>query len=156
MKKGDEIKAIRNALKINQAQLAELVGLKPCYISDVEKNKRSASMALCTGLFTKLKVSPNWFFLGIGEMFLPEKPYRVSAKIEHPKQVFEVMAALENAIGIARRIAIRQFEIDYDTQTAIVKNYAALDISIKGFDVNISIAGGETYSLSSLPLTTNN
>ncbi|MFV1951069.1 MAG: helix-turn-helix domain-containing protein [Nitrospinota bacterium] len=41
---GEKIRAIRKAKKISQETLAELSGLHPTYISDIERGKVNASV----------------------------------------------------------------------------------------------------------------
>lgn len=44
---GERIRAIRKSKKISQERLAELSGLHPTYISDVERGKVNASIYSC-------------------------------------------------------------------------------------------------------------
>lgn len=54
---GERIRAIRKSKKMSQERLAELSGLHPTYISDVERGKVNASIYSCYMITKSLGVS---------------------------------------------------------------------------------------------------
>lgn len=54
---GKRVRAVRKAKKISQERLAELSGLHPTYISDIERGKVNASIYSCFMITNALGVS---------------------------------------------------------------------------------------------------
>ena len=53
---GERIRAIRKSKDLSQEQLAELAGLHPTYISDVERGKVNASIYSCYAIVSALEI----------------------------------------------------------------------------------------------------
>ena len=67
---GERLKDIRIALKLNQQQLAERLGIKGQSISSAEKDISKLSNDNLSKLHKDLNVNLNWLFSGNGNMFI--------------------------------------------------------------------------------------
>jgi transcriptional regulator with XRE-family HTH domain len=66
---GERIRAVRKKKGLTQPDMAEKLGLKPGYISQMEAGQRMPGTEILTSLMKDLHVNINWLITGIGEMF---------------------------------------------------------------------------------------
>ena len=60
---------VRNSFRLNQREFAELLGVSPSVISNVESGIRQVSKSLQNLMVEKLNVSPSYLLTGEGPMF---------------------------------------------------------------------------------------
>lgn len=80
----NRIKELRGVLGLNQAELAEKLGIQKSLVSEYESDKKEPSKAVLIAMIEKLQVSANWLLTGKGSMFIEEvteSPAAVQAKI---------------------------------------------------------------------------
>ncbi len=65
---GAFLKRLRNEKGITQEQLAEMIGVKPAHISNIESGKKPFSFNVFVRLYTALKVNPDSLLLRYGEL----------------------------------------------------------------------------------------
>lgn len=64
-----KLKAVRNALKINQKEFAAMLGIQQSYYSALELGKKDISSKLLETLVLKIGVNPDWYFSSKGAIF---------------------------------------------------------------------------------------
>lgn len=69
MPNGNKLKEIRKSLDLSQVKMADLLEIDQSHYSNIERCKKNASSKVIELLFSKLNVSPDWFFMDKGEMF---------------------------------------------------------------------------------------
>lgn len=62
---GNRIQLRRKKMGISQKGLAESIGITPSYLSNIERGVSAASLDLIIVLSLKLKVTPDFFILGV-------------------------------------------------------------------------------------------
>lgn len=74
---GKRIRKARKKQHLTQEQLAEMIGVKPAHISNIESGKKPFSFHVFVRLYKVLKVNPDSLLLSHGErrdVVMKEKP----------------------------------------------------------------------------------
>ncbi len=61
---GKRLKAVRDALEVNQRQFAAEVGMSPQAVNDYEAGRARLSIKAALMIYERYDIDPNWFFLG--------------------------------------------------------------------------------------------
>ena len=73
------------ALGLQQNEMAEVVGVKPPYISSLERGRRTnPSIALLFDLSRHYHISLDYLLHGTGDMFLPSEDSEISSRFDSP------------------------------------------------------------------------
>ena len=67
---GKRIKEVRNALRLNQQELADLFDISRSFIASIECGNKSLSKKHLRTLLIDYNVNINYILSGIGEMFI--------------------------------------------------------------------------------------
>ena len=70
---GNKLRKIRHSLGVGQVEMANRLGIKQSYYSNMESDKKNISSNVINKLFAKLSVSPAWFFNNEGDIFSTSK-----------------------------------------------------------------------------------
>lgn len=81
----DRFKSIRNELRLNQVEFAELAIIKQSQISAIESGKRNITAAIKIALEDNLRINRDWLETGKGEMFLQNEENNAD-KINEPRE----------------------------------------------------------------------
>ena len=76
----NRIKELREALNLNQAELASQLEIQKSLISEYENEKKEPSKAVITALMKKFNVNANWLLTGEGSVFVDDN--RLTCKSE--------------------------------------------------------------------------
>ena len=66
---GERLKLIRESKKLKQKQMADLIGISPNYLSELEAGKKKPSRLLLALLESRLAINLEWLLTGKGPMF---------------------------------------------------------------------------------------
>lgn len=69
---GKRIKQIRNSLKLSQTEFAGAMDYSACYLSEIERGKKSPNVAFFEKLLTIYQINLSYLITGRGEAFLPD------------------------------------------------------------------------------------
>ncbi|MCP5103745.1 MAG: helix-turn-helix transcriptional regulator [bacterium] len=87
---GKRIKEVRRQLDIKQKDLAKTMDISAGYLSSIESGFSNASVGFLHQFSATYKVSLDYLFHGVGEMFLdtiPEPPPPTTSKREFPDDI---------------------------------------------------------------------
>ena len=56
---GQNLKAIRNRMKLTQTEMAERIGISQSYLADIEHNRKNISLAVVLRIAKGLNISVN-------------------------------------------------------------------------------------------------
>lgn len=107
----ERIKELRETLKLNQADFAEMLNLKRNSISLIEVGKRNPSDRTISDICQKFSVSESWIREGTGDMFVKTP----SSTMEQLKKEFDLDEFGYNLVyeylklGQDQRKAVRDF-----------------------------------------------
>jgi len=87
---GDRLKALRKAKKMNQTQLAKVIGCSQPTVHDYEKGGVSPSIEGLQKIANEYKVNMNWLLTGEGDMYLSAN-IPVSDNFKELTQMLETM-----------------------------------------------------------------
>lgn len=123
----ERIRAIREALGIDQGNFAQAIGLEQGSLSDIERGKvKKISPVIRQILFLKFNVNIDYLKTGKGKMFNEKKKeeYNTNTTVHH----------------------VSESETIYET-TSLNINQQSLDKLIEGFNVAIKSANGNNEYL---------
>ena len=66
----EKLKVIRKKLKLTQAAMADNLGIKQSYYSEIERGEKEVSGNVLKNLFESSDVSPDWFYNDSGNIFI--------------------------------------------------------------------------------------
>lgn len=70
---GSRLKKIRKTLRLKQDEMADLLDISGCYISNIENGSGNPGVEFFYKISEKFNVSLDYLFHGIGDMFLKNK-----------------------------------------------------------------------------------
>jgi len=149
---GQRLKFLRQSKKLKQKEMADLIGISPNYLSELEAGKKKPSRLLLTLLETRLAINPEWLLTGEGPMFrsqlneeinlIPVVDWRVpegfSGRLDELEKVGSI--AVPEVSEKAFALKVRD-----DSMAPLIRegNYAvflpAKDDEVKGGDVVVAV-----------------
>lgn len=80
MKYGERIREIRTMLKINQKEMANILGISQSYLSGIELGIKKPNAEVIMRLLWELNVKISWLKNGVGRIFSENFNYLTEAK----------------------------------------------------------------------------
>ena len=137
------LKELRKHLSLNQKQMAEILGVKQSYYSEVENGNRPVTGKLVENLSSQKSVSADWLYTGKGEMFTGERSginednetFVLATKIDN-KDVYELL--LNKASKKKDKSEYYLLKVIRDIQQERPDLYSAMKMEIY-FNTNVEI-----------------
>jgi transcriptional regulator with XRE-family HTH domain len=112
---GDRLRQLRKVFNESQQKFAIRIGISRSYINSIESNKQEPSFSFVQKLTDVINVSPTWFMVGMGSMFLPKEddkgesfPVRIEDEIT--SEVIDLMSNIDAQGKQTVLLAARQAE----------------------------------------------
>ena len=151
--KGERVLSVRKALKLNQTEFGEKIGLGQHAVSHIEKGNNNLSPRNLESICQKYNVNREWLETGAGEMFKPPPEKNFLERLAEEKGLNEYeKALLESIIELPKpaRQAVIDWAINFvnklDAQEERdkEKKIAALKKSIASQQAELARLKGET------------
>lgn len=120
----DRIRAFRRSLDKTQREIAEQIGIKTSYYSDLENGRRVISKKFALRLKQVFGISESWLIDGKGEMYPKNVPLNVpfestSSKKTNPYSYYEGLP--EKELDFELSIEIEELRRTYEDYTKLTK-----------------------------------
>ncbi|HLP45801.1 MAG TPA: helix-turn-helix transcriptional regulator [Candidatus Deferrimicrobium sp.] len=123
---GLRIKAVRQQLKLQQKEMAATMQIAPSYLSEIEGGKANPGPEFFLKLAYNYNISPNYLFLGTGEMLLgPERPIQsddFDLERENIDSLEKLLWMIDNSSFFKNTILAQADRIYIENENIIKKN----------------------------------
>ena len=80
---GKRVKEVRKALRVQQKEMAAVIGISNSHLSEIEKGESNPTASFFLNLSSRYNVSIEYLFHGRGEMLYDKEPEPVEKDVEY-------------------------------------------------------------------------